>query len=62
MYQKFSDFIVFDPPDISDYIDRFFGNYGNYFSVHIFKMLGLRGKGISSIFTMNKLQEIQDPP
>ncbi|MCX6351698.1 MAG: hypothetical protein NTX03_07540 [Bacteroidetes bacterium] len=47
--------------DFGDLMDRFFENFGNYFSIHSFKMLGLRGKGIPSLFTFNKVQEIQNP-
>ncbi len=47
--------------DLDGYMDRFYVNYGNYVSVHIFKMLGFRGKGIPQVWTFDKMKEIQDP-
>ncbi|MDQ3072709.1 MAG: hypothetical protein M3Q97_05545 [Bacteroidota bacterium] len=47
--------------DMTDFIERFTTNFGNYFSVHVFKMLGLRGSGITSLFTVEKMKELNEP-
>ena len=41
--------------DASDFIDRFTENYGNYISVHTFKMLGFRGPSTSSLYSSEKI-------
>ena len=58
----------FDPSkgnvDASDLVDRFYDNFGNYFTVHTFKILGLRESGVPAIWTFDKQKEIsytQDP-
>lgn len=47
--------------ELGDFFDRFFENFGNYVSTHIFKMLGLRGSGVPGIFTFDKIAELRDP-
>lgn len=47
--------------ELADFFDRFFENFGNYVSTHIFKMLGLRGTGVPGIFTLDKIAELRDP-
>jgi hypothetical protein len=46
--------------DASDFVDRFFGNYGQYITLHTFKMLGLRESGVPSLYTIEKVKESED--
>jgi len=46
--------------DISGFQTRFIDNYGQYVSIHIFKMLGLRGKGIPTLWTFDKMKELDE--
>lgn len=47
--------------EAGDLADRFFENWGQYISTHIFKMLNIRGDGEASLWTMEKMKELQNP-
>ncbi len=46
---------------VGDYADRFLENWGQYISTHTFKMLNMRGSGVPTLFTMEKMEELRDP-
>ncbi|MGZ5243642.1 MAG: ArnT family glycosyltransferase [Bacteroidia bacterium] len=47
--------------DAGDLADRFFENWGQYISTHTFKMLNMRSGGESSLWTLDKMKELQTP-
>jgi hypothetical protein len=47
--------------DAADLSDRFFTNFGQYITTHTFKLLGLRGSGVPSLYTMDKIKELREP-
>jgi hypothetical protein len=47
--------------DAADLSERFFTNFGQYFSVHTFKVLGMRGSGVPAIWTFDKMNELREP-
>jgi hypothetical protein len=46
--------------DAGDFVDRFFGNFGQYVSLHTFKLMGLRESGVPSLYTIEKVKETEE--
>jgi hypothetical protein len=46
--------------DLDGFADRLFTNYGQYITVHTFKILGLRGKGVPTLWTYDKVNELRE--